>query len=117
MVRGWLTRRGCARRRNIKRTEDALREQANKGLVANEQAVSNIRDCVRLLRETGPNLKRATDLVVMREVSVPLHQEAALAKTNALAEVCGCLYLSHTESLRLGLDPDRGRAVVRQCGV
>lgn len=75
-------------RRNIKRTEDALREQANKGLVANEQAVSNIRDCVRLLRETGPSLKRATDLVVMREVSVPLHQEAALAKTNALTESC-----------------------------
>jgi hypothetical protein len=73
--------------------------------VANEQAVSNIRDCVRLLRETGPSLKRATDLVVMREVSVPLHQEAALAKTNALTEVCDSLSLSqshrHTSSIEL----------------
>jgi hypothetical protein len=66
--------------------------------VANEQAVSNIRDCVRLLRETGTNLKRATDLVGMREISVPLHQEAALAKTNALTEV---RFPSHTQSHRL----------------
>jgi hypothetical protein len=92
--------------------------------VANEQAVSNIRDCVRLLRETGPNLKRATDLVVMREVSVPLHQEAALAKTNALTEVCDSLSLSlRAIDTRARLNSDRaccrgrGRAVVRQCGV
>jgi hypothetical protein len=74
-------------RRNIKRTEDALRDQANKGLVVNEQAVSNIRDCVRVLRETGPNLEQAERILGALTVSVPLHKEAALAKTNSLIEV------------------------------